>query len=231
MPRLLPHLAIAVPALLLSTAASAEDRGVVYTGGSAGNGYNLYGGAVVSLPGNALGKGLAIRGGASGGEYRYTSAGSRIEGRYLSGELALVYQTSGAWGWANFSAGPRVTDTKLSPFDPANKLSGTRWDAAVQSDGAVGKTWRLNWFGSLGVIDGTYITEVRFGPRVGSDRRTHLGVEGGVQGDSSYTQGRLGLFAATSLAPKTEGRISFGATDQAGRHAKPYVALGLSRTF
>jgi len=210
---------------------AAQDTGVVYAGGDVGEGAGGYGGAVISLPGAVLGNGLAIRAGGGGGTYKYDANGTEIEGDYLSAEAALVYQTSGQWGWANFGAGPRVTDTDLTPADPGNKLAGTRWDLALQTDGALGDHWRMTWFGSLGVFDQTWNTQVRFGPLLDAAHQTRAGIEATAQGDDSYTRGGLGLFVSTQLAPKTEGRLSGGFTEQAGRDAKPYAAISLSRTF
>lgn len=211
--------------------AFAQDSGVVYAGGSAGDGWNAYGGAVVALPGGRLGEGLAIRGGGGGGEYRYTSNGVRIDASYVSAELALVYQTSGQWGWANFSAGPRITDTSLTPSDPANDLAGTRVDVALQTDGAVGSSWRLGWFGSLGGNDGTYVTEARFGPLLDAPSQTRAGIEGGIQGDDTYTTRKVGAFVSTQFQQKWEARLSGGITDQDARGTKPYASVGVSHVF
>ncbi len=211
--------------------AQAEDKSVVYAGGGIGEGRNVYAGAVVALPGATLGNGLAIRGGASAGNYDYDASGLKIEGDYVSGEVALVYQTSGDWGWGNFGAGPRVTDTRLEPTDPTNERAGTRWDLALQTDGAFGYRWRLGWFGSVGVIDKAYIAEARFGRLVAEGSQSRVGVEAGLAGDETYTRRSLGLFASTQIASKTEARLSGGLSDQRGLDARPYVALSLSRTF
>jgi hypothetical protein len=224
-------IAAALAAVVLPGIAYAQETGVVYAGGSVGNGFNTYAGGVVALPGASLGHGLALRGGASGGRYEYVSAAQAIEGKYISGEVALVYQSSGPWGWANFSAGPRVSDTSLTPDDPANELRGTQWDAALQSDGALGDHWRLEWFASAGVFNSTYNSEARFGRLVSPAHQTRLGVETGVQGDESYTKGKFGLFASTLIAHQLQARLSGGLTVQDNRDAEPYSGISLSRTF
>jgi hypothetical protein len=229
--RYLAALAAPLAAALTPSVSQAQDTGVVYAGGSAGNGFNVYAGAVTALPGGALGRGLALRGGASGGRYKYVSGAEHIEGEYISGEVALVYQTSGRWGWANFSAGPRVSHTALSPDDLTNSLRGTRWDAALQIDGAYGAHWRLEWFGSAGVFTGSYNGEVRMGPLLDASAQTRMGLEAGVQGDDSYTKGKLGVFVSTLLADKLQGRIAAGFTEQQGRNTDSYAALSVSRTF
>jgi hypothetical protein len=221
-------------ALLLSTAASAEDfTGVAFAGGAAGDGLSGYAGVVHALPGSALGKGLAVRGSVSGGSYEYDSGSVPIDGRFAAAEAALVYQLSGPWGWANFSAGPRISDVSLSPGDPSNDRQGTRVDLAMQSDGALllDQSWRLGWLGSVGVRDGTYFSRVDLGRVIAPRSQTRLGFEAGFQGDPSYRSASVGLFAATRLASKLEGRVSGGAADREGRHPKPYATLGVSLLF
>ena len=108
----------------MAVPAAAQDSGVAYAGGGVGDGRNAYAGAVIALPGATLGNGVAIRAGGSAGSYDYETGATQIEGKYVSGEVALFYQTSGDWGWTNFGAGPRVTDPSLSPLDPANERAG-----------------------------------------------------------------------------------------------------------
>lgn len=218
-------------ATLAPLAATAQDQGVVYAGGSAGDGANGYAGGVIALPGGQLGDGLAVRAGVNGGEYRYTVSGQRIEARYIGAELALVYQLSGSWGYANLGAGPRVTDTRLRPLDPGNRLRGTRVDLALQTDGALGEAWRVGWFGSLGVNDRTYIGQLRLTHLIDSSSGTRLGIEGGAQGDRSYDRQSIGAVASTKLGGKWEGVLSGGASFQEGRKSRPYVSVGVSRVF
>ena len=218
-------------AMVSSVSAQAQETGVAYSGISVSEGYNVYAGAIVSLPGARLGDGLAVRGGVSGGRYEYDTQTSQIDADYITGELALVYQTSGQWGWANFSAGPRVTDTTLTPFDPANERAGTRFDVAVQTDGAVGQELRLEWFGSLGVVDTAYFTELRIGRQVDGASGTRLGLETGFQGDETYSSKKLGGFVSTQFGSGWEGRISGGAGKLRDRSAQPYASVSLSKVF
>jgi hypothetical protein len=231
---MLVRLAGALTALLLGSAASAEPyTGVAFAGAAAGDGLSGYAGIVHALPGNALGKGLAVRGSISGGSFEYESNAVEIDGRFASGEAALVYQLSGTWGWANVSAGARLSDVKLSPNDPSNDRQGTRVDLALQSDGAVllDSAWRMGWLGSLGVRDRTYFGRADIGRVIAPRSQTRLGLEAGVQGDPRYRSATLGLFAATRLARSFEGRISAGASDREGRRPKPYATLGVSLLF
>lgn len=225
-----PVLAVAIAASCLSTAALAQDRGVIFAGGSAGDGAGGYAGALVALPGDSLGNGLAVRASVNGGTYRY-QANQRIKARYLGAEVALVYQHSGSWGWANVAAGPRIADTRLRPDDPGNKLRGTRLDVGVQTDGALGDQWRLGWFGSWGIRNESYVAQLRLTRLVDPGRQLRLGVEGILQGDPTYKRGSLGAHVAFRLTGPWEAQLSAGASEQAGRDARPYASLGLSRLF
>lgn len=219
-------------AALPTAPAQAQDTGVVYAGGAAGGGaINGYVGGVVSLPGARLGNGLAVRAGVTGGDYNYEANGERIDAQYIGAEVALVYQVSSDWGWANVSAGPRVTDTSLKPNDPGNPLRGTTYDLALQTDGSVGSAFRATWFGSLGVDKRAYITQLRLSPLIDGTTDMRLGVEGGVQGDRTYTRKSIGLFASRRLGDDWQGLISGGVTDQAGIGARAYGTLGVSRVF
>lgn len=224
-------LAAAAAALLVTGTASAQTyNGVSFAGGAAGDGVSGYAGVVYALPGAQLGRGLAGRGSANAGTYDYNANGQRIEGKFIGGEIALVYQLSGAWGWANFSAGPRITNTSLSPDDPANDREGTRVDLGVQTDGGywIDRSWRLDWIGSVGVRDGAYFGRAGLGRLVDRERGTRLGLEAGVQGDPRYQSTSAGVFAATKLSRDLEVRLSAGATDQEDRKAKAYATVGLS---
>jgi hypothetical protein len=56
-------------------------------------------------------------------------------------------------------------------------------------------------------------------------------VEAGVQGDPYFTTVSAGLFAAARVGENFEAQLSAGFSEQAGRGAKPYVSLGLSKLF
>lgn len=220
----------AIVAAVLAAPAAAQDSGVVYAGGSVGDGYGGYAGGLVALPGSALGRGFGIRAGVNGGSYRY-QAGQRIKARYIGAELALAYQFSGDWGWANVGAGPRIVDTHLKPVDPGNKLRGTRVDVGVQTDGALGNEWRLGWFGNWGIRNESYLAQLRLTRMVNPSSQLRVGLEGIYQGDPTYKRGSLGAHVAFRLAGAWEAQLSAGGSEQAGRDAKPYVSVGFSKVF
>jgi hypothetical protein len=216
-----------------SAAAAAEGpSGVLFAGGSAGDGISGYAGVVSALNGH-LGHGIAVRASANAGNYRYQAGNDPIEAHFYGGEVALVYQLSGEWGWANLSAGPRVTHTELSPDDRSNERRGTRFDVGLQSDGAywLDRRWRFDWLGSLGVTDRSYYSRVAITRLVNEARGTRIGLEAGVQGDRRYTARRAGVFAATRIGPALEGQAAFGAVDQELRPTHAYGSVGFSLLF
>jgi hypothetical protein len=214
-------------------AAAQDYRGVAFGGASVGDGASGYAGAVVALPGNRLGRGLAIRSTINGGQYRYTTGGQRIEADYVGAEAALVYQFSGDWGYANLGAGPRVTDTTLSPDDPLNERRGTSWDLGVTSDGTLNLAplWRLNWYGSFGVIEGPYQARVGVARVLNSERQTRLGVEAAIAGDPRYTTTSGGVFLASRIGRNLEGNVTAGVLKPEGRDVQPFGSLGISILF
>jgi hypothetical protein len=221
-------------ALLSSSPAFAQDyRGVAFGGGTIADGASGYAGAVVALPGGRLGKGFAVRGSANVGSYRYDVSGTAVEAEYVGAEAAVVYQTSGDWGWANFSAGPRVSDLSLSPDDLANERRGTTWDLGLQTDGAIrlDPRWRLDFYGSIGALEGAFQTRLGVGRLVNEARQTRIGIESAVQGDPRYTTVSGGAFVATQLARNLEGQFSAGALGQEGRDVRPYASVGVSVLF
>lgn len=225
-------LAAAAPLLLAAAPASADTpTGVAYAGGTVSDSASGYAGAVVSLPGASLGHGLALRAGVGGGRYHYLAGTTEITADYASADVALVEQVSGHWGWASFSAGPRFTHTKLSPVDLANNRRGSRWDAGLQTDGALDSSgWRLGWLGSYGVADEAYQARLQLGRKLGA-KGLRLGFEGGVQGDPSYRKLSGGAFIAAALGRDFEVQAGGGVSKERGQTARGYASLSLVKVF
>lgn len=218
-------------ALASGTALAEPLRGVTYVGGTVSESISGYVGAVISLPGAQLGEGASIKAGLSKGRYEYDASGTRVTGKYVGVDMAVGYQFSGNWGWANVSAGPTFARTTLSPEDPKNERSGSRWDLAVQSDGAFdGSNWRLGWYGSYGAFDKAYQARLQLGRRTGIGN-LRLGVEAGVQGDPRYTKGFAGAFGSKPIGKNLDLLVAVGASEQAGRGARAYGSIGLSKLF
>lgn len=229
----LKHLIGLAAVLLIAEKAAAEAGGAAFAGYTAGDGMSGYVGVVHALPGGQLGRGLAVRGTASAGTYRYDANGQRIEARYTGSEMALVYQTSGDWGWSNISAGPRLVDINLSPSDSSSRRQGTRVDLGVQADGTlfIDSSWRLSWIGSMGVREGAYRGRLGFSRVIDHERRTNLGVETAIQGDPTYRSTSIGMFTGTKLGTNSDVQFAAGASLQDGRAVKPYATIGLSLLF
>lgn len=225
-------LMLSVVCCTIPSVASADDlQGVWFAGGTVSDKASTYAGVVYSLPGSRLGRGLAVRASANYGEYQYDSAGLTINGRYAGGEIALVYQTSRPWGWANFSVGPRVTNTKLNPIDPENARRGTRYDVGLQTDGA--RDWdgvRARWYGAVGPFDGTYQARLQLGPKFGGGRY-EAGLEGAVIGDPSFNKESLGAYVALPVADRIQAQLGSGATFQKANKTRVYASIGLSSVF
>ncbi|HEV2080567.1 MAG TPA: cellulose biosynthesis protein BcsS, partial [Allosphingosinicella sp.] len=182
--------AAAAMSLLLPQAGSAQTyKGVAFAGVSTGRGTSGYAGATVALPGGSLGKGLAVRGATSLGDFTFERNGTDFDGEYFSAEVALVSQHSGPWGWANFSAGPRINDLEIEPPDPDNDRVGTRLDLGVQTDGGynINPAWRATWRASSGVFNGTYQVRGTIGRLVDQRSPVRLGLDAGFQGSPEYS--------------------------------------------
>lgn len=219
-------------ALAMGGAARAADApvGVWYLGGSS-NTPNGYGGVLWSLPGAQLGHGLALRATASGGAYDYSTGAGKVTAHYEGGDVALVYQSSGPWGWANVAGGPQYVNTDLSPVDLGNRRRGGRWEASLQSDGELYlDALRLGWYGQGGLTYGSYDARMHVNYRLGSDR-LRLGVEGGVQGDPTYRLEKVGPTLDIQANSGLTIQLGGGVRIQERIPSQGFVSLGFSRVF
>jgi hypothetical protein len=222
----------ALAASSISFPVQAEElRGVWFAGATLSDSQSGYAGGILALPGSGLGRGLAMRISANAGSYDYEGGAQRIAGSYRGAEVALVYQASGAWGWANFSAGPRLTDTRLRPDDPDNRRKGTRLDAGAQLDGAVdGPDWRLGWLGSAGLVDQNFQTRLQLGRKI-SEGRYRIGLEAGILGDPIFTKEHAGAFIALPFVGKSEMQLGSGLVFQEEKSAQLYGSVQISSVF
>lgn len=217
---------------LAGSAAAQDLTGVVFAGGTVSDGVSAYAGGLRALPGGRLGSGFAVRAAVNAGRYKYDAAAARISANYKGGEAALVHQWSGARGWGNLAVGARYTDTDLKPADPTNKRVGGRADLSIGTDGAIDfGSNRFGWYGAFGVFDESYQVQGRIGRVLNSKAQTVLGLEAGVQGDPSYETRTFGAYASTTLVGQWIGQVGLGASTQAGRDARAYGSLSLSRVF
>lgn len=206
--------------------------GVFYAGGTVSKDPSAYAGVTRALPGGMLGKGLAFKTALSGGAYRYDSGAEEISARYYSGHVGIVYQKSGEWGWANVGAGPRFTQTDLTPDDPANTREGFRVDALISTDGAINPDGlRVSWYAETGVRDRSYVAKVQLTHHIDKEKKWRAGVEGLFQGDRYYDRQGAGVVVAAKVRDKMEVQFSGGATFQSGRGEEPYFSISLNKLF
>lgn len=216
-------------AFTISPAAIAQEKGVVFAGGSVGEASATFAGAVVALPGADLGRGLAVRVVAGRSNYRYDAGTVTVRGRADTASLSAVQQWSGSWGYANLSGGVAYHDTRLTPGDPNNRNAGERWNSLVGIDGAYGVgDWQTAVIGSYGFDIREYFARADVTHRVG--RMVRLGLEAAAQGDPSYERQQYGAVVAYAPTPKWQVRLSGGLNVEASRR-RGYAALSLSRTF
>lgn len=214
-------------------AARAEPyKGVLFAGGSVSEDVSAYAGAVIALPGASLGRGFAVKTAVNGGHYDYEGGPGVIDADYYGGVLALVRQWSGRWGWANLSAGAAFTQTDLSPDDPANERAGSRFDAALASDGALylDEDWRFGWYAEGGARNESYLARVET-TRAVKAGRWRFGLEGVIQGDPTYRTESAGAVAGVRLGEGVELRLSAGASFQKDQDTEPYGSIGFSLLF
>ncbi len=223
---------VAFWAILASPSVHAQDlEGVWFFGGSVGDSGNGYGGVVYALPGARLGDGLAMRAVMTGGRYRYNADEATIRGQYVGGEIAVVMQSSGEWGWANFSLGPRLTDSSLSPDDLSNDRRGTRFDLGLQSDGMLKfGTLRTRWYGAFGPFDETYNGRMQVG-RVLSNARYEVGVDGRMLGDPSFAQEALGGYVIAPVTDSISVELGSGIVWNDADENNAYTSVSFSSVF
>jgi hypothetical protein len=161
-------------------------------------------GAILPLPGNSLGHGFAARVWSDYLTYDYQSAGRKIDASAWGGELAGVYQFSGAWGWSDLSVGARYRDTSFSPDDPANRARGGRLYLTLGADGAynIDQDWRIRGIATYTSTVTGYFLQPMIERAVSNT--VWIGLDATFQGDQSYRQVYAGANASFVVS---EGRI------------------------
>lgn len=202
----------------------------IYGGGEVGGDKSAYLGVVAPLPGATQTQGWAVRGVVSGGRYDYETQGVEIEGEYVQGDVFLVRQNAGAWGYVNFGVGARYTDTDLSPNDPGNDRNGSKADAVLTADGVRRfGAWETGAYAEYGVRMQAYFLRADVTRAVGG-AGLRLGVEGAIEGDENYDKQRVGAVAVLQRSDALSFRVSAGVkTSDNGDDG--YVGLGFVRSF
>ena len=213
--------------ILLASGASAQDRGVVFAGGEVGEDSSGYFGVTWAMPGSALGRGWAIRGTASVGRYDYDRAPGTVDAEFVQGDLVLLHQASGAWGYFNLGGGARISDTNLEPADPGNQRQDSKWDVVVTADGMrnVGD-WRFGGYGSYGVDMREYYLRGEVTRRIASSS-FRAGFEVLADGDENYD--RIGAGALLVYEPSSA--VGWRAAIGGREDGDAYFSIGVTRVF
>lgn len=215
--------------LLASAPAAAQERTTIFGGVNFGEDEGAYAGLTIAPPGSRIGEGWAVRTSVSGSKYEYQSNGIGIEGKEVRGEVAVLHQWSGAWGYADVGLGARYVNTDLSPQDPGNERRGVRWAPTLSVTGQrVMGPWRVAGFASTGIGDDDYFVRGELTRAVSSQVR--FGVEAAADGDPSYERQKVG--AVLSFAPADTWEVTFAAGAlYADKDDGAYGGISFSRRF
>lgn len=225
-------LVLATAFAVVSSAAAATDRGIAYVGGSAGGGPSGDIGAIVALPRNEIGSGLAVSISASATRYHYNSSVGRVRASASDAGIGLVYQFSGDWGWWDIAAGPRLNHLRLDRRDPDNSDQGSRLTVGFGTDGEINldAARKLHFASDFTLRNRGFDARVGLGQRLERTHASEVGIEAGVQGDRNYTAVTVGLFASRKVARDLEAQVTLGAKREEGATA-PYGSVELSLSF
>ncbi|MGZ9114966.1 MAG: cellulose biosynthesis protein BcsS [Brevundimonas sp.] len=213
--------------ILAASAASAQDRGVVFAGGEVSEDSSGYFGVTWAMPGSALGRGWAIRGTASLGGYDYDRAPGTVDAEFVQGDVVLLHQTSGAWGYFNVGGGARITDTDLEPADPGNQREGSNWDIVLTADGMRNAgDWRFGGYGSYGVDMREYYLRGEVTRRLGSGS-FRAGLEVVSDGDENYDRAGAGALLVYEPSRAVGWRAAIGSRDD----GDVYFSVGVTQVF
>lgn len=184
------RVALCLACVLTSQGVLPARADVLYLAGASGgtNSDYAFAGAIVPLPGSALGSGFGVRIWGDYLDYTYRTGGREISASGWGGALAGVYQFSGDWGWSNLSAGMSYRDTHLSANDPSNHQRGGHGYLNVQADGGynLNEAWRVRGLASYTPGTRGYIVQAGIDRRILEHLRLGLGTT--FQGDRNYSQ-------------------------------------------
>jgi hypothetical protein len=196
---------VVMVASVISRAAHADE---LFLGGAqyGANASYSYIGSVIPLPGSTLGSGFAARLWGDYLTYNYRTGSAKIDAAGWGGELAGVYQFSGAWGWSDLSAGARYRDTNLSPDDPNNRARGSHVYLTLQADGGynLDANWRFRGIASYTPLITGYFIQPAIDRAISQSVRAGLDVT--FQGDRSYKQ----VYAGANVTIIIDDRRSVG---------------------
>ena len=179
----------------------------LYTGYSFAEDSNYYfAGVWAALNGDWSQRGFVVEGYAAWGDYQYPN--SAVPGN-VDAELA---ELSGLLGYQVFlgkvaltaSGGVDWQDTRLSPKDPFNPVSGSGTDfiATASMKTPLSKRVDLKLSGAYSIVNETYWAKAKIGYKIGKSRRVVVGPEGAFFGNENQNTQRVGAFVSLPLAER-----------------------------
>ena len=211
-PRDLPDAVVSdetlVPGPSVAEAAGETNFMSLYTGYSFAEDSNYYfAGVWAVLNGDWSRRGFVVEGYAAGGDYQYPN--SAVPGGNVDAELT---QLSGLLGYQVFlgkvaltaSGGVDWQDTRLSPKDPLNPVSGSETDFITTASMKAPLSGRvdLKLSGAYSIVNETYWAKAKIGYKIGKSRRVVIGPEGAFFGNENQNTQRVGAFISLPLAER-----------------------------
>ena len=180
----------------------------LYTGYSFAEDSNFYfAGVWAALNGDWSQRGFVVEGYAAWGDYQYPN--SAVPGGNVDAELA---ELSGLLGYQVFlgkvaltaSGGVYWQDTRLSPKDPLNPVSGSEADfiATTSMKAPLSGRVDLKLSGAYSIVNETYWAKAKIGYKIGKSRRVVVGPEGAFFGNQNQNTQRVGAFISLPLAER-----------------------------
>lgn len=214
------------------SAQAADEQVQAFAGGQLDNSRFAFAGATVALPGQAIGRGFALRASGFGGDYDYSGGpvGGRVDATFTGAELTALYQLSRGSSWISGGLGARYVGTTLSPFDRGNRRHGAQVElSATVNGGTVSGRWRVDYYGSYGARLEDYTARASLTHAVGAKWRA--GAEVSFEGDPTYNLQRVGPYVGVYIDQRTELQASAGVSHQSGEGESGYLRLAVVHDF
>jgi hypothetical protein len=216
-------------AAFMSSIAGARAGTIAIAGGEGGaKSSYAYAGVVVPVGEQNDHGGWAVRASADRLGYSYESGANQIDARAYGGEVAVVRQWHGGWGWANASAGVRTRDTKFSPDDPSNESRGRHTDVAVETQGRAhaGGGNDVTWLASHSIDQRDTLARAGVDHAVSND--TRLGIDLTRFSGQHYGENQAGVTAEWRAHNNVTVAVRAGAARNDDGKSGGYAGLGFA---
>lgn len=207
---------VIVPGPSVAEAADETNFMSLYTGYSYAEDSDYYfGGFWAALNGDWSRPGFVIEGYAAWGEYGYPN--SAVPGGNVDAELT---EFSGLLGYQFFlgkvaltaSGGVNWQDTRLSPNDPSNPVSGSETDfvATASMNAPLSQRTDFKLSGGYSIVNETYWVKSKIGYKIGKSRGIIIGPEGAFFGNENQDTQRAGAFISLPLGRRLNVEFAGG---------------------